>query len=260
MPEYLTDNKEQIITSISYEDSAEGKPRGVIKYVQTAQIEEAIAQMPEALSRTRHFDEAMVLVKRAAASVEGGATEVTLTYEPLADAEGDDAEPTYKLDSSAADVSILLHPIFAAVPETEKLLAKALLDGTNPGATVALTADASGAPVVKADEKSTLTLTAAIAKNVTTDAGKLLIEKIRAGTKEYLEPRHTWTETKYASSLASNTRRLGKIETPPGDAPGGSWILDKVTAEKTKSGKKWKIVSTWKCAAPDSAWDKDLYK
>lgn len=123
-----------------------------------------------------------------------------------------------------------------------------------------VTADASGAPVVKADEKSTLTLTAAIAKHVKTDAGKLLIEKIRAGTKEYLEPRYTWTETKYASSLASNTRRLGKIETPPGDAPSGSWILDKVTAEKTKSGKKWKIVSTWKCAAPDAKWDKDLYK
>lgn len=123
-----------------------------------------------------------------------------------------------------------------------------------------VTADASGAPVVKADEKSTLTLAAAIAKHVKTDAGKLLLKKIKSGMKDYKEARATWTETKYASSLASNTRRLGKLDTPPGDAPGGSWILETVKAEKTKSGKKWKIDSKWKRAAPDAEWDKDIYK
>ena len=63
-----------------------------------------------------------------------------------------------------------------------------------------------------------------------------------------------------SAASARRPRRLGKLETPPGDAPSGSWILETVNAEKTKSGKKWKIVSKWKRAAPDAEWDKDIYK
>ena len=39
----------------------------------------------------------------------------------------------------------------------------------------------------------------------------------------------------------------------------GSWLLEKIEADKTRSANAWKIITTWECAAPGAEWDEDLY-
>lgn len=258
-PTYLgfpQDGEGKIITSISYEDSMKDRPRGIIKYTMPVPY---AGQIPdeEPNSMTEFFPETMKLVKRHATGTDAGTTEVTLTYETIDTTEIDGRnEPAYKLSTQTVNVSILLHPRFATIPEKEKVLLKAYLDGTPPDAKISLS---ESSLAIKANEQSTLTLLAAMKKHIQSDAGKKLFTKIKAGVKEYREARLTWTETAYSATLKSRAAQIGKIDRPPGNPPAGSWLLEKIDAEKTRSANAWRITTTWQCAAPGAAWDKDLY-
>ena len=104
-----------------------------------------------------------------------------------------------------------------------------------------------------------MTLLAALRKYVTSDRGKELSEKLKNGVKEYKEARLTWTETAYSTTLKTKAANVGTIDHPPGNPPAGSWLLEKIEADKTRSANAWKITTTWECAAPGAKWDEDLY-
>lgn len=248
--------EQKIITSISYEDSMKDRPRGVIKYTMPVPYTGQIPDEPPN-SMTQFFPESMKLVKRHATGTDAGTTEVTLTYETIdtADIFGSD-EPSYKLNTEVVNVSILLHPKFENIPEKEKVLLKAYSDGTPLDAKISLSETSLA---IKTNEKSTLTLLAAMKKHVTSAPGTLLFTKIKAGIKEYKEARLTWEETAYSPTLKTNAANVGTIDRPPGNPPPGSWLLEKIEAEKTRSANAWKIKTTWKCAAPGTEWDPDLY-
>lgn len=250
------DGEKKLITSISYEDSMKDRPRGIIKYTIPMPYTGQIPDEPPN-SMTRFFPENMKLVKRHATGTDAGPTEVTLTYETIdpADISGSD-EPSYKLNTAVVNVSILLHPKFEKIPEKEKVLLKAYSDGMPLDAKISLSETSLA---IKTNEKSTLPLLAAMKKHVTSAAGKLLFTKIKAGVKEYKEARLTWEETAYSSTLKTKAANVGTIDHPPGNPPSGSWLLEKIEAEKTRSAAAWKIKTTWKCAAPGAEWDKELY-
>lgn len=249
--------EQKLITLISYEDSMKDRPRGIIKYTMPEPYTGQIPDEPPN-SMTQFFPKNMRLVKRYATGTDSGTTEVTLTYETIdtADIYGSD-EASYKLNTDVVNVSILLHPKFEKIPEKEKVLLKAYLDGTPLDAKISLSESSSLA--IKTNEKSTLTLLAAMKRHITSAAGKLLFTKIKAGVKEYKESRLTWEETAYSSTLKTRAANVGTIDRPPGNPPSGSWLLEKIEADKTRSAAAWKIKTTWKCAAPGAEWDKDLY-
>lgn len=64
------------------------------------------------------------------------------------------------------------------------------------------------------------TLEDAIKTVIQSDAGKLLIKKIRKGVTSYNAENFVWTETSYERSLSGEASGLSQIETPPGDPPG----------------------------------------
>ena len=105
------------------------------------------------------------------------------------------------------------------------------------------------------------TLEDAIKTVVQSDAGKLLIEKVRKGVTSYNAERLEWAETSYARSLSAAVSGLSQIDTPPGDPPAisGNWRLTGVSAQKSKSEKYWKVDKTWTASDSGAKWDPDLY-
>ena len=56
--------------------------------------------------------------------------------------------------------------------------------------------------------------------------------------------------------------RLAQIETPPGAPPpdiSGDWRRTGVEANKSESGRFWKIDKTWTASDSGAKWDEDLY-
>ena len=133
-------------------------------------------------------------------------------------------EKTYALTCSEGSASILLHPKFANISEAEQIAAKALLDGTRlfdpvwRHKTKLMMSSTEPADPENWHEKETLE--DAIKTVVQSDAGKLLIEKIRKGVTSYNAERLEWTETGYARSLSAAASGLSQIDTPPGAPPG----------------------------------------
>ncbi len=105
------------------------------------------------------------------------------------------------------------------------------------------------------------TLEDAIKTVVQSDAGKLLIKKIRKGVTSYNTEKLTWTETSYARSLSGAASGLSRIETPPGDPPSisGDWRMTRAEVSKTESERYWEIKKTWTSSDAGSKWDADLY-
>ena len=133
-------------------------------------------------------------------------------------------EKTYALTCSESTASILLHPKFANISEAEQIVAKALLDGTRlfdlvwRHKTKLMMSSTEPAAPENWHEKETLE--DAIKTVVQSDAGKLLIEKIRKGVTSYNAERLEWAETSYARSLSAAASGLSQIDTPPGAPPG----------------------------------------
>lgn len=278
-------NKNIVITSISYTDAAETSPTGTITYTVSAEsIAEAVASAPEIGSQTEFFPDVQVevlggwetrrilLKNRSFNTTAGGdVISVTLTYGVI---DGDSVgtgleqpgEKTYSMNCSEGSASILLHPKFADVPESEKIVAKALLDGTKPFDNVwrhktKLILSSSKPEDADANWHPQETLEQAIASVVKTDAGKMLIDKIKKGVTTYNCENITWMETSYATSVNAATSELSKIDSPSGNPPSinGNWRLTNATADKSESGRFWSIKKTWTASDAGAKWDEDLY-
>lgn len=273
-----------VITSISYTDAAETSPTGTITYtVSAASLAEAVAAAPEIGSQTEFFPDVRVevlggwetrrilLKNRSFNTTAGGAViSVTLTYGVI---DGDSVgtgleqpgEKNYTLNCSDGSASILLHPKFADVPESEQVIAKALLDGTKPFDNVwrhktKLILSSSKPEDADTNWHPQETLEQAIATVVKTDAGKMLIAKIKKGITTYNAEKITWIETSYVRSLSSLSE-LSKIDSPSGNPPSinGNWRMTGATAKKSESGRFWEIDKTWTASDAGAKWDEDLY-
>ena len=136
-------------------------------------------------------------------------------------------------------------------------MAKALLDGTRlfdlvwRHKTKLMMSSTEPADPENWHEKETLE--DAIKTVVQSDAGKLLIKKIRKGVTSYCTEKLVWTETGYARSLSAAASGLSQIETPPGDPPdiSGDWRRTGVEANKTESERYWEIKKSGRPPTPD---------
>ena len=143
--------------------------------------------------------------------------------------------------------------------------AKALLDGTRLFDTVwrhkTKLMMSSTEPSDPENWHEKETLEDAIKTVIQSDAGKLLIKKIRKGVTSYNAERLEWTETSYARSLSAAASGLSQIDTPPGDTPAisGDWRRTGVEANKTESERYWEIKKKWTASDVGSKWDTDIY-
>lgn len=277
-------NKNIVITSISYTDAAETTPTGTIAYtISAASLAEAVASAPEIGSQTEFFPDVQVevlggwetrrilLKNRSFNTTAGGdVISVTLTYGVISgDSVGtgleQPGEKNYTLSCSDGSASILLHPKFANIPESEQVIAKALLDGTKVFDNVwrhktKLMLSSSKPEDADTNWHPQETLEQAIATVVKTDAGKLLISKIKKGITSYSTEKITWKETSYARTLTA-ANDISKIDSPAGNPPAisGNWRLTAAEANKSESGRFWKIDKTWTASDSGAKWDEDLY-
>lgn len=278
--------KNIVISSISYTDAAETSPTGTITYtVSAASLAEAVAAAPEIGSQTEFFPDVQVevpggwetrriLLKNRSFNTDaaGGVVRVTLTY-GIIDGENigtgldyeEPGEKNYTLNCSDGSASILLHPKFVNIPESEQVIAKALLDGTKVFDNVwrhktKLMLSSSKPEDADTNWHPQETLEQAIATVVKTDAGKMLIAKIKKGITTYNAEKITWIETSYVRSLSSLSE-LSKIDSPAGNPPSinGNWRLTGATAKKSESGRFWEIDKTWTASDAGAKWDEDLY-
>ena len=272
-----------VISSLSFSDATESKPTGTIIYTVSGSLDSAIASAPALGTQTEYFPDIRVevlggfemrriLLKNRSFKTDGAGNmvTVTLTYGVI-DGESNSTgleepgETSYSLTSSESTASILLHPKFANISEAEQIVAKALLDGTRlfdlvwRHKTKLMMSSTEPADPENWHEKETLE--DAIKTVVQSDAGKLLIKKIRKGVTSYCSEKLVWTETGYARSLSAAASGLSQIETPPGDPPdiSGDWRRTGVEANKTESERYWEIKKTWTASDVGSKWDTDLY-
>lgn len=279
--------KNIVISSISYTDAAETSPTGTISYtVSAASLADAVASAPEIGSQTEFFPDVQVevlggwetrrilLKSRSFNTTAGGdVISVTLTY-GIINGENigtgldyeEPGEKNYTLNCSDGSASILLHPKFADVPESEQVIAKALLDGTKVFDNVwrhktKLMLSSSKPEDADTNWHPQETLEQAIATVVKTDAGKLLISKIKKGITSYSTEKITWIETSYVRTLNASIGELSNIGTPSGNPPSisGNWRLTGATAKKSESGRFWEVSKTWTASDAGAKWDEDLY-
>lgn len=267
-----------IIADIQYTDALDETPSGTITCTFPGTIAEAIAAAPELGSSTEYLPESsydslgttirvrLVLKNRIFSGGKDGSVTVTLKYGFRdKDANSTDAQATsYQVQGTISQTSILLHHRYKDVPESEKLLANAIISGTKPYETVYLSK--KGLVIqTKIDETdkanyTQTTLETAIKKVVTSDRGKELIEKIQKGIHFYLGTGCEFVETSYSTAMNTTVKNLGKISEPPGAAPdGGSWLLSTIEATKERGESRWKIQKKWKSADAGAEWDEELY-
>ena len=276
---YYGNTGDLILTDVQYVDGIDETPSGTITCTFPGTLEGALAATPELGTSLEHLPEStreelgttvrvrLVLKNRTFSAGKDGSVNVVLKYGfREEDASSSASQSTeYQVTGLERETSILLHPRYAAVPEREKLLAKALLDGTRlfdpvwRHKTKLMMSSTEPADPENWHEKETLE--DAIKTVVQSDAGKLLIEKIRKGVTSYNAERLEWTETSYARSLSAAASGLSQIDTPPGDTPAisGDWRMTKAEANKTESERYWEIKKTWTASDAGSNWDKDLY-
>ncbi len=267
-----------IIADIQYTDALDETPSGTITCTFPGTIAEAIAAAPELGSSTEYLPESsydslgttirvrLVLKNRIFSGGKDGSVTVTLKYGFRdEDANSTDAQATeYQVQATTSETSILLHPRYKDIPESEKLLANALIEGTKPYETVYLSKkDLVIQTKIEETDKANYTQTTletAIKKVVTSDRGKELIKKIASGIKFYKAFGCDFVETQYSTAMETTINELGKIDTPPAAAPNGkSWLLSTLTATKEQGDRRWKISKTWKSADAGAEWDKELY-
>ena len=270
-----------IIAEIQYTDALDEVPSGTITCTFPGTIAEAIAAAPELGSSTEHLPESsydslgatvhvrLVLKNRIFSGGKDGSVTVTLKYGfREEDANSTDAQPTeYQVQGTTSETSILLHPRYKGVPESEKTLANALISGTKPYESVYVRGNEIKTKLSPEDKLSDndngwkqKTLEDAIGSIDLSELGKELIGKVQMGIVNYMAFGCDFVETRYSTGMETATNDLGKIDTPPGAAPNGnSWLLSTITATKERGDRRWKISKTWKSADAGAEWDKELY-
>lgn len=188
---------------------------------------------------------------------EGGGDEISIN---------DSASDSFSLETEQNENSIILHPRYAGVSESERVVAAALVAnpklyelvyvGKIDGELVILNAIPSGQNKANFEQ---MTLREAGRKMVKSKLGNELCAKILKGIKSYKDPRFVWKATTYSSTIPAG--KVGKINTPKGNPPSidGNWILESVSASRSKADDQWKIVRTWKASDSGSSWDAELY-
>lgn len=266
-----------VIESCQLTTDIAGTPTGTLVYTQSGSWTEVASSIPEIGSKTEYFNgvewrdgsgnscSADLVLKKINRSTTGTGTSVkiTLTYGLIEEADDSgDKEGSYTLNTTSGTQSILLHPRYAKIPEKERVLAKALLDGKKEGDLVSPTITAGAPALEPAQAANGVELRVLIQKYVQTDLGKELIAKIKKGIKDYKTFGATWTENTYKTALNNALADLATIDTPPGpnpSFPGRNWLYSGAIAEKTKSGSAWKVTKKWTLSDDDSKWDADLY-
>lgn len=276
---YYGNTGDLILTDVQYVDGIDETPSGTITCTFPGTLEGALAATPELGTSSEHLPEStreelgttvrvrLVLKNRTFSAGKDGSVNVVLKYGfREEDASSSVSQSTeYQITGLERETSILLHPRYAAVPEREKLLAKALLDGTKIFDNVwrhktKLMLSSSKPEDADTNWHPQETLEQAIATVVKTDAGKMLIAKIKKGITTYNAEKITWIETSYVRSLSSLSE-LSKIDSPAGNPPSinGNWRLTGATAKKSESGRFWEIDKTWTASDAGAKWDEDLY-
>ncbi len=278
MSNYLGKIGELILSDIQYNDSLDDVPSGTITCTFPGTLKEALAAAPALGTSTELLPETdrselgqtvrvrLVLKSRGFSCGKDGSIAVTLRYGfREEDAETDAEQPTsYQVSATESATSILLHPRYAKVEERERLLANALLEGTKPYETVYLNKKKleiqTRIDSKDKDDYTMTTLAEAIANVVKSDLGKELINKIKSGIKQFPAFGCDFVEISYSREMKSTIKQLGKIDSPPNDAPsGGSWLFAGFTASKNAGESRWRVQKIWKSADNGSEWDKELY-
>ncbi|MBQ9758570.1 MAG: hypothetical protein IJW12_02205 [Opitutales bacterium] len=270
-----------IIADIQYTDALDEVPSGTITCTFPGTIAEAIAAAPELGSSTEHLPESsydslgatvhvrLVLKNRIFSGGKDGSVTVTLKYGfREEDANSTDAQPTsYQVQGTISQTSILLHPRYKDVPESEKALANALISGTKPYESVYVKDNEIKTRLSSEDKAAKndngwkqKTLEDAIKSIKLSELGAELIEKIQKGIHFYFGTGCEFVETSYSTAMQTGINHLGKISMPPGAAPnGGSWLLSNIEATKERGESRWKIQKKWKSADSGAEWDEELY-
>ena len=139
-----------------------------------------------------------------------------------------------------------------------------MLEGTKPYETVYLNKNKLEIQTrIDSKDKDNYTMTTlaeAIANVVKSDLGKELINKIKSGIRQFPAFGCEFVEISYSREMKSTVKQLGKIDSPPNDAPsGGSWLFAGFSASKNAGESRWKMQKTWKAADNGAVWDKELY-
>ena len=270
-----------VITDIQYNDALDDVPTGKVTCVFAGGIAAARTAAPELGSSTELLPESsynslgttvkicLVLKKRNFAAGKDGSTVVTLDYGFVEGDASTGAQPTsYQVTGNTGRTSILLHPRYAGIPESEKALANAILSGAKPYESVYVK-DNEIKTKLTAEEKKAKnnagweqkTLENALNTVELSKLGAELIGKIQNGITEYLASGCEFVETSYSTAMQTGINHLGKITTPPAPAPsGGNWLLTGLEATKERGERRWKIKKTWKSADAGATWDNELYK
>jgi len=270
-----------IITDIQYTDALDDVPSGTITCTFPGTIAEAIAAAPEPGTSTELLPESsydslgttirvrLVLTNRTFSGGKDGSVTVTLKYGfREEDAKSTDAQPTsYQITGTTSQTSILLHPRYADVPESEKTLANALISGTKPYESVYVRGNEIKTRLSSEDRASESnngwkqkTLEEAIKLIKLSKLGAELIAKIQNGIHFYLGSGCEFVETSYSTGMETAINHLGKISMPPAAAPnGGSWLFSNLEETKERGEQRWKIQKKWKSADSGAKWDKELY-
>lgn len=262
---------EEVVESITLEESLTDSPQGVIVYSLAGSLESVRAAAPSLGEKSEHFPSECILSKREFETTAGGETvRVTLTFKPTeTETEDDDTDSSSEngageMSFATEERSILLHPSFATLGENVKWVAKALIDGKSHADPVRWTKGANGKITLDPPESATtatsVVLFGTLVKSCRNSSAlaETLISQILAGNTTYSVYSINYELSSVKSSLNGLTASLGKaVSTPSGAPSGASWIYTGATARRTSSAEKWTVTRVYK--GTSSAWNSTLY-
>ena len=143
----------------------------------------------------------------------------------------------FELDASMEQKSILRHPRYEDLSESDKQVLAAMLQmGVLDAESIARRESLS-----------------------TSERAQECADKIESGVTSYLAPKWIWRYRKLNTNW-SVSGNLGKISNPYGPAPniGGNWLFTGVTGNGWDGG-ALELTATWESSPEGDTWDVDLY-
>lgn len=263
-----------VITNITIDETESGGS-AKISYTQTGTPKDVLARTPAFGSRSEHFKNAYRLTeKHVEATGTGNACTVELTYSVDEDesssggdengfTHGDNDSPFVQEDKIPVVQSILLHPKFDKVSETDKILAKALLDGMQSYEVVyrnkknkddIRTAIAAG----EKDNYEPKTLKEVVDDRTPSGNSRALYSIILAGVAQYKISRKRVTVTERGKSRQGNAA-INVIAAPPGYSDDGTWMLVSQSSTPESDG-SWTVVTVYEESDDCAGWNSFIYE
>jgi len=190
---------------------------------------------------------ALLLMEIKATRIPGDMITVSLSYEctdPDAEYPGRKKGPIkrYHMEPSAGEEPLLTNDIFADLTDPEKEAAQELLASSRTSE------DFTKAGTI-----------------LTTEAGLLVLEKVRKGAEAYRSPGLIWVERFTTNNLddVELPKILKTTDTPPGPCPDAgaddrNWLRLAPTVNPHDDGKTFDIENRWELSLP-GRWDPDFY-